>query len=52
MLFKVKFSNFSLAFHEAIIKWSLDTQFGSFDASVVEINKNDLKVFLETVCGL
>jgi len=48
----VYFSQFSLAFYDAIDKYSLDIQFGSFDASIVEINKKDLKVFLETVCGL
>jgi len=45
-------SKFSLSFHEAIEHCNVDVQFGSFDASVVEIEKQDLKVFLDAVCQL
>ena len=43
-------SEFGLAFLDAKEKCNARTRHGSFDTSVIEINKDDLKVFLETMC--
>lgn len=43
-------SEFGLAFLDAKERCNARTRHGSFDTSVLEINKDDLKVFLETLC--
>ncbi|KAI0093556.1 CDC45-like protein [Irpex rosettiformis] len=47
---QVRKNEFGLAFIEAKERCNARTRHGSFDASVIEIYKNDLKVFLETLC--
>ena len=42
-------SEFGLAFLDAKERCNARTRHGSFDTSVIEINKDDLKVFLETL---
>ena len=44
------FSEFGLAFLDAKERCNARTRHGTFDTSVLEINKDDLKVFLETLC--
>lgn len=44
------FSEFGLAFLDAKERCNARTRHGSFDTSVLEINQEDLKVFLETLC--
>ncbi|KAI0687122.1 CDC45-like protein [Cytidiella melzeri] len=46
----VRKNEFGLAFLDAKEKCNARTRHGSFDTSVIEINKDDLKVFLETMC--
>lgn len=43
-------SEFGLAFLDAKERCNARTRHGSFDTSVIEINKDDLKIFLETMC--
>ena len=43
-------SEFGLAFLDAKERCNARTRHGTFDTSVLEINKDDLKVFLETMC--
>ena len=43
-------SEFGLAFLDAKERCNARTRHGTFDTSVLEINKDDLKVFLETLC--
>lgn len=43
-------SEFGLAFLDAKERCNARTRHGTFDTSVLEINKEDLKVFLETLC--
>jgi cell division control protein 45 len=43
-------SEFGLAFLDAKERCNARTRHGSFDTSVIEINKDDLQVFLETLC--
>ena len=43
-------SEFGLAFLDAKERCNARTRHGSFDTSVIEINKDDLPVFLETLC--
>ena len=52
LVISLRCSKFSLSFHDAIDYCKVDVQFGSFDASVVEIEKQDLKAFLDAVCEL
>lgn len=44
------YSEFGLAFLDAKERCNARTRHGTFDTSVLEINKDDLKVFLETLC--
>lgn len=46
----VRKNEFGLAFLDAKERCNARTRHGSFDTSVLEINKDDLKVFLETLC--
>ena len=43
-------SEFGLAFLDAKERCNARTRHGTFDTSVLEINKDDLRVFLETLC--
>ncbi len=43
-------SEFGLAFLDAKERCNARTRHGTFDTSVLEINKEDLKVFLATLC--
>ena len=43
-------SEFGLAFLNAKEKCNARTRHGSFDTSVIEINPDDLRIFLETLC--
>lgn len=43
-------SEFGLAFLDAKERCNARTRHGSFDTSVLEINKDDLNIFLETLC--
>ena len=43
-------SEFGLAFLDAKERCNARTRHGSFDTSVIEINKDDLQIFLETMC--
>lgn len=43
-------SEFGLAFLDAKERCNARTRHGSFDTSVLEINKADLMVFLESLC--
>ncbi len=43
-------SEFGLAFLDAKERCNARTRHGSFDTSVIEINKADLNIFLETMC--
>ncbi|EKM55473.1 uncharacterized protein PHACADRAFT_120929 [Phanerochaete carnosa HHB-10118-sp] len=47
---EVRKNEFGLAFLDAKERCNARTRHGSFDTSVIEINKDDLKVFLETMC--
>ncbi|KAI0341751.1 CDC45-like protein [Trametopsis cervina] len=47
---EVKKNEFGLAFLDAKERCNARMRHGSFDTSVIEINKDDLKVFLETMC--
>ncbi|KAH9951948.1 CDC45-like protein [Amylocystis lapponica] len=47
---EVRKNEFGLAFLDAKERCNARTRHGSFDTSVLEINKDDLKVFLETLC--
>ncbi|KAI0082764.1 CDC45-like protein [Panus rudis PR-1116 ss-1] len=47
---EVRKNEFGLAFLDAKERCNARTRHGSFDTSVIEINKDDLKVFLETLC--
>ncbi|PBK87573.1 CDC45-like protein [Armillaria gallica] len=46
----VRKNEFSLSFLFAKERCNARTRHGSFDTSVLEINKDDLKLFLETLC--
>ncbi|KZT11286.1 CDC45-like protein [Laetiporus sulphureus 93-53] len=46
----VRKNEFGLAFLDAKERCNARTRHGSFDTSILEINKDDLKVFLETLC--
>ncbi|TFY59472.1 hypothetical protein EVJ58_g5762 [Rhodofomes roseus] len=46
----VRKNEFGLAFLDARERCNARTRHGSFDTSVLEIQKDDLKVFLETLC--
>ncbi|KAH7107552.1 CDC45-like protein [Auriculariales sp. MPI-PUGE-AT-0066] len=46
----VRKNQFGLAFLNAKEKCNARTRHGSFDTSVIEINPDDLRVFLETLC--
>ncbi|KAK7693669.1 hypothetical protein QCA50_003239 [Cerrena zonata] len=46
---EVRKNEFGLAFLDAKERCNARTRHGSFDTSVIEINKDDLKVFLETL---
>ncbi|KAI0748281.1 CDC45-like protein [Daedaleopsis nitida] len=46
----VRKNEFGLAFLDAKDRCNARTRHGTFDTSVLEINKDDLKVFLETLC--
>ncbi|KAF8184867.1 CDC45 family [Mycena galopus ATCC 62051] len=46
----VRKNEFGLAFLDAKERCNARTRHGSFDTSVLEINQEDLKVFLETLC--
>ncbi|KAI0647210.1 CDC45-like protein [Trametes meyenii] len=46
----VRKNEFGLAFLDAKERCNARTRHGTFDTSVLEINKDDLKVFLETLC--
>ncbi|KAH9857037.1 CDC45-like protein [Lenzites betulinus] len=46
----VRKNEFGLAFLDAKERCNARTRHGTFDTSVLEINKEDLKVFLETLC--
>ena len=43
-------SEFGLAFMDAKTRCNARARHGSFDLSVLEIDKEDLKMFLETLC--
>jgi len=43
-------NEFGLAFLDAKERCNARTRHGSFDTSVLEINKDDLSIFLETLC--
>ena len=43
-------SEFGLAFLDAKERCNARTRHSSFDTSVLEINKDDLNIFLETLC--
>ncbi|KAL6305383.1 CDC45 family [Sparassis latifolia] len=47
---EIRKNEFGLAFLDAKDRCNARTRHGSFDTSVLEINKDDLKVFLETLC--
>ncbi|KAL4253840.1 CDC45 family protein [Abortiporus biennis] len=47
---EVRKNEFGLAFLDAKERCNARTRHGTFDTSVIEINKDDLKVFLETLC--
>ncbi|OCH85305.1 CDC45-like protein [Obba rivulosa] len=47
---EVRKNEFGLAFLDAKERCNARTRHGTFDTSVLEINKDDLKVFLETLC--
>lgn len=44
-------SQFGLAFLDAKAKCNARTRHGSFDTSVIEINQDDLNIFLQTLCN-
>ncbi|KAJ7582626.1 CDC45-like protein [Mycena floridula] len=46
----VRKNEFGLAFLDAKERCNARTRHGSFDTSVLEINQDDLKMFLETLC--
>ncbi|KAH9945982.1 CDC45-like protein [Epithele typhae] len=46
----VRKNEFGLAFLDAKERCNARTRHGTFDTSVLEINRDDLKVFLETLC--
>ncbi|KAI0807423.1 CDC45-like protein [Fomes fomentarius] len=46
----VRKNEFGLAFLDAKERCNARTRHGTFDTSVLEINKEDLKIFLETLC--
>ncbi|KAJ6488576.1 CDC45-like protein [Mycena vitilis] len=46
----VRKNEFGLAFLDAKERCNARTRHGAFDTSVLEINQDDLKVFLETLC--
>ncbi|TBU65661.1 CDC45-like protein [Dichomitus squalens] len=46
----IRKNEFGLAFLDAKERCNARTRHGTFDTSVLEINKDDLKVFLETLC--
>ena len=46
----VHFSEFGLAFIEAKQRCNARSRHSTFDASVLEIEQEDLKLFLETLC--
>ncbi|KAJ7724088.1 CDC45-like protein [Mycena maculata] len=46
----VRKNEFGLAFLDAKERCNARTRHGSFDTSVLEINQEDLKIFLETLC--
>ncbi|KAH9901089.1 CDC45-like protein [Cubamyces lactineus] len=46
----VRKNEFGLAFLDAKERCNARTRHGTFDTSVLEINKDDLKVFLQTLC--
>ncbi|KAJ7090295.1 CDC45-like protein [Mycena belliarum] len=46
----IRKNEFGLAFLDAKERCNARTRHGSFDTSVLEINQEDLKVFLETLC--
>jgi cell division control protein 45 len=43
-------SQFGLAFLDAKTRCNARTRHSSFDTSVLEINQEDLSIFLETLC--
>ena len=45
-----RYSEFGLAFLDAKERCNARTRHGSFDTSVIEIDKDDLKTFLGTMC--
>ncbi|KAJ7074280.1 CDC45-like protein [Mycena amicta] len=47
---QVRKNEFGLAFLDAKERCNARTRHGSFDTSVLEINQEDLKIFLETLC--
>ncbi|KAF7295344.1 Cell division control protein 45 [Mycena indigotica] len=47
---QVRKNEFGLAFLDAKERCNARTRHGSFDTSVLEINQDDLKTFLETLC--
>ncbi|THG99216.1 hypothetical protein EW026_g3104 [Hermanssonia centrifuga] len=47
---EVRKNEFGLAFLDAKERCNARTRHGSFDTSVIEINKADLNIFLETMC--
>lgn len=50
MLNPSHYSEFGLAFLDAKERCNAHTRHGSFDTSVLEIKKQDLQMFLETLC--
>lgn len=46
----IPLSQFGLAFLDAKERCNARTRHSSFDTSVLEINKDDLNIFLETLC--
>jgi len=46
----IRKNEFGLAFMDAKERCNARTRHGTFDTNVLEINKDDLKVFLETLC--
>lgn len=46
----VRHSEFGLAFLDAKERCSARTRHGTFDTNVLEINKEDLELFLQTLC--
>ncbi|KAF9532308.1 CDC45 family [Crepidotus variabilis] len=45
-------NKFAMSFIKAVSDLNLDLEFSSFDCSILELDKNDLKIFLDKVCSI